>query len=636
MSALIGIAIPAGTFPLPLLPSLLLQHVPTHLPLPGESDGMVLWALPVVKLIFSLAAAGAIGTLVLTCIGLSPRTLEYRKALNFAAASAAVWTIASVASAILAYLDVAPGTSLFDNSFGPQFGFFLTTVGLGQTWMVTTLIAAAVTVLCLVVANVGAVALATVLAVMGLVPLTFNSHPNYGAAQGPAMAALGLHIISAAVWMGGLMALVAILSALKADRLVVVVRRFSTLALIFFIALAASGFLQATIIIGTFENLWSPYGFLVFAKVVALLVLGVAGFVQRRWLISRMASNQARSVKYFWVLVAGELLVLGIASGIAAALSRTDDPNPDVPTAYATLAEKIVDYPLPANPTLWHDLLETRFDPIWVLLCFAGIFVYLVGVRRLHRRGESWPRHRTVFWLVGILALLYVSNGGVNAYREFLFSAQTIAQMMLIAIIPLLFVLAAPLGLASQTIRSRTDGSRGGREWIMVIAGSRLITFATAPFAAAGILLASLAAFYYPPLLGWGITDHIGHQWTIVYFLFVGTLVATSVIRLRSLSPTSFSARLSAVAVVLATYTVLGIMLLTSTGLLQPDWYGVMAGPWGVDPLRDQQAGGAIVLSIGTLHSAVLAILIVRTRYPFRSRTPSSKAPEEIDSGGPR
>jgi putative copper resistance protein D len=634
MSALIGIAIPTGTFPLSLLPSFL-THVPAHLPLPGESAGMVLWVLPVVKLIFSLAAAGAIGTLVLTCIGLSPRTLEYRKALNFAAVSAAVWTMASVASAILAYLDVAPGVSLSDDSFGPQFGYFLTTVGLGQTWLMTVLIAAAVTVLCLVVANVGAVAWVTVLAVAGLVPLTFNSHPNFGAAQGPAMAALGLHIISAAVWMGGLTALVALRPALKAERLVVVVRRFSTLALIFFIVLAASGFLQTAILVGTFENLWSPYGLLVVSKGVALLVLGVAGFVQRRWLISRMASNQARSVKYFWALVAGELLVLGIASGLAAALTRTDDSSPDVPTAYATLAEKIVDYPLPAAPTLWHYLLEMRFDPIWVLLCCAGIFVYLAGVRRLHQRGESWPRHRTSFWLVGVLALLYVSNGGVNAYREFLFSAQTVAQMMLIAIIPLFLVLAAPLVLANQTIRSRTDGSRGGREWITVIAGSRLISLATTPFAAAGILLASLVAFYYPPLLGWGITDHIGHQWVIVYLLFVGTLVATSVIRSRALPPTSFVVRLSAVAMVIATYTILGIVLSTSTGLLQADWYGALAGPWGVDSLQDQQGGGVIVLSIGILHSVVLAILIVRTRYPDRSPTPSSKEPEEIESAGP-
>jgi cytochrome c oxidase assembly factor CtaG len=169
-----------------------------------------------------------------------------------------------------------------------------------------------------------------------------------------------------------------------------------------------------------------------------------------------------------------------------------------------------------------------------------------------------------------------------------------------------------------------------------VIAGSRLITLATTPFAAAGILLASLVAFYYPSLLGLSITDHIGHQWTIVYLLFVGMLVATSVIRPRALPPTSFAPQLSAVAMVLATYTVLGIVLFTSSRLLQPDWYGAMAGPWGVDPLHDQQAGGVIVLSIGILQSVVLAILIVRTRYPDRSRTRSSKAPEEVESAGPR
>jgi putative copper resistance protein D len=234
-----------------------------------------------------------------------------------------------------------------------------------------------------------------------------------------------------------------------------------------------------------------------------------------------------------------------------------------------------------------------------------------------------------VFWLVGVSGLLYVSNGGVNAYREFLFSAQTIAQMMLIAIVPIFLVLAAPLRLATQTVHSRTDGSRGGREWITVITDSRLLTLATTPFIAAGILVASLAAFYYPPLLGWSISDHIGHQWTIIFFLFVGILIAASAIR----PPSSVAARLSAVGVVAATYTVIGIALLTSTGLLVPDGYGALAEPWGVNPAQDQQTSGALVLSIGILHTIVLATLIIRDRPPVRARDLASSVPEEIGSG---
>ncbi|MDQ6751893.1 MAG: bifunctional copper resistance protein CopD/cytochrome c oxidase assembly protein [Actinomycetota bacterium] len=425
------------------------------------------------------------------------------------------------------------------------------------------------------------------------------------------------------------MALVAVRPALTADRLVLVARRYSTLALIVFIVLAASGYLKATIGIGTFENLWSPYGVLVLAKGAALLVLGLAGFVQRRWLISRMESKQGRSIKYFWTLVLAELLFLGIASGIAAALARVDDPNGNVPTAYTTLAEKMVDHQLPSSPTLWHYLLETRFDPIWVLLCCAAIFVYLVGVRRLHRRGESWPPHRTVFWLAGVVGLLYVSNGGVNAYRGFLFSAQTIAQMALTTLIPLLLVVGAPLALAGRAIRSRGDGSRGGREWILVIARSRLIAVATTPFAAAGVLLASLLAFYYPPLLGWSITNQIGHQWMILQSLLAGSLFVASVIRAPSPSSRSFPVRMMAVVVVLVTYVVLGIVLATGAGLLQPEWYGAMAGPWGVDPLKDQQAGGAVVLAIGTLQSTALAIIVMRTRYRHRSLTSSFEVSEE-------
>ena len=603
MSALTGLVVTAGTVSV--------SSWPSHSPLPGEPAGMVLWALPVVKLLFNLSAAGVLGTLVLTIFGLSPNTAAYRKALNFAAVSAAVWTAASVASAVLAYLDVAPSAALSDESFGPQFGYFLTTVSLGQTWLITTLIAAVVTVLCLLVAHISAVVGTTVVAIAGLVPLTFNSHPNFGADQGPAMAALGVHIIAAAVWMGGLMALVAIRKTLSADRLVAVIKRFSTLALVSFTALAASGLLQAAILIGALENWWSPYGFLVLAKVAALAVLGLAGFFHRRWLISHMATNQPQSTRYFWAFVVGELLILGIASGLAVGLTRTDDPSPDVPADYATLAERIVDYPLPADPTFWNFLTETRFDPVWVLLCVVATFTYLAGVHRLHRRGARWPRHRTALWLVGVAGLLYASNGGVNAYREFLFTAQTIAHMMLLAIVPLFLVLATPLRLATQTVHHRTDGSRGGGEWLTMITESRLAAFATTPVAAAGIFVASWAAFYYPPLLGWSISDPIGHQWMIVSALFVGIILAASAIR----SPSSIAARLSAVVVVAAIYTIAGVVLLTSAGLLQPDGYGALAKPWGVDPVQDQQASGALVLSIGVLHAIALAVIATSSRH---------------------
>ncbi|MCZ2402966.1 bifunctional copper resistance protein CopD/cytochrome c oxidase assembly protein [Paenarthrobacter sp. Z7-10] len=640
MSQLIRGAIPAGILAFTFGAALAaLNYGGVSFEAARGSDAMVLWVLPLAKLLFNISAAGTVGTLILICFALSPGTREYRRALNFAAAWAAVWTVTSAASAVLSYIDAAPGVLDFGNAFGPQFPLFLTTIGLGQTWSVTTLIAATVALGCLIVGNIGAVAMVGVLAAVGMVPLTLNSHPNYGANHEPGMAALGLHIISAAVWLGGMMALVAVRPFLRADRLVPVVRRYSTLALICYIVLAASGYLKATISIGSFENLWSPYGVLVLAKGAALLVLGAAGFLQRRWIVRAMESRGVGSIKYFWGLVAGELAFLGIASGIAAALARVDDPNGNVPSAYATLAENMVDHRLPAYPTLWHYLLETRFDPIWVLLCCVGIFAYVAGVRRLHRRGQRWPPHRTVSWLVGALALLYISNGGVNAYRGFLFSAHAITQMALLTIIPLLLVAGAPVALAGRAIRARGDGSRGGREWIRVIARSRLVVVATAPLAATGVLLASLLIFYYPPVLRWSISNQIGHQWMMVHLLLAGSLFVTSVIRGHSPFSRPSAGPLIAVGVVLVGFAVLGIALAAGTDLLQPQWYGAMGRPWGMDPLHDQQAGGTVVVIIAVLQTAGLAIMIARTRCLRPSHlTPSTGTEDQVPStsGGAR
>ena len=49
---------------------------------------------------------------------------------------------------------------------------------------------------------------------------------------------------------------------------------------------------------------------------------------------------------------------------------------------------------------------------LWVLLCGFGLFFYLAGVWRLHKRGDKWPIYRTICWLLGCLALIWVTSGG--------------------------------------------------------------------------------------------------------------------------------------------------------------------------------------------------------------------------------
>ena len=178
---LVRILIPAAILSVTLtaLAAALLYSGSTSDPL-AESDPAVAWALPAAKLMFNLSAAAIIGALVLACTALNPESPDYAKALNLAAVSAAVWAVVSAASTLLAYLDAANEPPVLDDAFGARFGVFVTSVGLGQIWLTTTLIAAVVTILCVAVRNIAFVGVVTGVAIGGLIPLTLNGYPNYG------------------------------------------------------------------------------------------------------------------------------------------------------------------------------------------------------------------------------------------------------------------------------------------------------------------------------------------------------------------------------------------------------------------------------------------------------------------------
>ena len=75
----------------------------------------VRWGLPIVKLFVNLGAAGTIGALVLTCFALSPKEREFNSALDFAAASAAFFTVASAATGFFTFLQVTNVPLSFDD-----------------------------------------------------------------------------------------------------------------------------------------------------------------------------------------------------------------------------------------------------------------------------------------------------------------------------------------------------------------------------------------------------------------------------------------------------------------------------------------------------------------------------------------
>ena len=115
----------------------------------ADPGPVVRWGLPVAKLLVNIGAAGTIGALVLAVFALSPREREFNVALDFSAASAAVFTVAAASTGFLTFLQVTNVSFSFDDRFSATMGQFFSQIEIGQAWLGTTLIAAVVTVLCL-------------------------------------------------------------------------------------------------------------------------------------------------------------------------------------------------------------------------------------------------------------------------------------------------------------------------------------------------------------------------------------------------------------------------------------------------------------------------------------------------------
>ncbi|MFD6054641.1 cytochrome c oxidase assembly protein [Agromyces sp. NPDC060279] len=587
----------------------------------------VRWSLPIAKLLVNLGAAGMIGSLVLALWALSPEREEFNAALDVAAASAAVMTVASAAAGLITFLDVTGVPFDLGERFGMQLGQFVTSIGLGQAWLMTTLVAAAVTVLCFAVRNHTALVFVAVLAVFSLVPLAQQGHAAGAAGHNQAITALGLHLVFAAVWLGGLLTIVLLQRRLAGERLVVVLARYSTVALICFIVVAISGYASAALRIGSWDALGTPYGILVVAKVGALIALGCFGALQRTWLIGRMQRKQLaaeasaggpktdasarKPFAEFWWFVVAELAFMGIASGVASALARTATPvSEDVAGDLArTPAEILTGELLPPWPDWYRFVTEWKPDLIWLLACGFGIFFYLAGVRRLRRRGDTWPIYRAVLWVSGLLLLAYLTSGGVNAYQEYLFSAHMLGHMGLTMAVPVLLVPGAPVTLIARAVQARKDGSRGGREWVLLAVHSKFAGIIANPFVAAALFVGSLWVFYYSPLFRWSMVDHIGHEWMITHFLITGYLFVQSLVGIDPVPyrlPYAF--RLLLLLGTMAFHAFFGLAIMMSTGLMLADWYGAMG--WGTDALADQQLGGGIAWSIGEIPTLALAVTV--------------------------
>ncbi|CAB4576071.1 unannotated protein [freshwater metagenome] len=603
LSILRSIAIVAFAALIAIVAGLLIGGATAPLAL-ADPGPFVRWGQPISKLILNLSMAVAVGSLVLSAFAANEEERRLLQPVSSWAAS--LWLGSSATYFILTYLNVSGSEISYGPVFSESLWLFASQIELGNLLAINLGIALllSLTTIAFQGQRMGAVNAAIALA--GLYPLAESGHASSDAGHALAVNSMLLHLVGVTIWVGGLVALFALFRT--GERASVLVSRYSTLALLAFVLVASSGMVSGFIRLYQPSDLFSPYGLLLMGKATLLIVLGLMGVRYRAGLVEKVKEKASA----FWSLVAFELFVMGAAMGLGTALAAT--PLPQNPNEFAPLtpAEILTGDPLPPELTPMGWLTVWDFDLLWLVVAVIGIAAYLFGVIRLRSRGDSWPIGRTVSWILGMLVLLYVTNGAPNAYQEFLFSMHMVGHMMLSMLVPVLLVPGAPVTLITRVQPARKDGSWGLREWALWAVHTPYAWLISHPLFAAFNFAMSLVLFYYTPLFRWATEEHLGHQWMIVHFLITGYLFVQSLIGVdpQPHKP-AFPLKLMLLIGTMAFHAFFGLGLMNEQSLLLADWFGSMGRTWGDDPLADQAAGGAFAWGVGEIPTIIITLMVV-------------------------
>nr|WP_245162082.1 cytochrome c oxidase assembly protein [Brevibacterium marinum] len=591
----------------------------------------VRFGLPAAKFVFNISMALTLGALMFALLILprargrgrsrkqaaaktgaaedEPLNGLWEKTLKIAEVASVVWTISAVGVLVLTMADTVGAQAYVD--FSNQLGVFLTQIAFGQLWTLIVVLIAVASTLCFGTRSYLGIAIAGVLGVGAMIPLALMGHSAEASGHSQAVNSIGLHLVGVTIWLGGLFVIAILGSDLaKSAQLRTTIERYSSFALIAFAVVAYSGVVNSLLRVHSFDDLMTPYGQVIVAKALGTILLGLIGFWHRQFVIRRLGAA-ASAAREFWRLIVVEFVIFGATMGLAVALSRSQPPVPQEPVGDPSPAEILTGEPLPPPPSFARYFTEWSLDPLWVVVAVGLSAAYIAGFVNLRRRGDTWPIHRLVSWLLGMVLLVYVTSGGVRVYGEIQFSAHMIQHMLLVMVVPLPMVLGAPITMLMRGTKARTDGSRGVREWVLWLVHTPYMRFFAHPIFASVNFAGSLVVFYYSGVMKYALEWHLGHELMIIHFLGAGYLFAQALIGIDpGVKRPAYPLRLLMLLITMAFHAFFGISIMSSEVLIEGDWFGNIGADWGYSAIEDQQLGGGIAWGIGEFPTLFIAIMV--------------------------
>jgi cytochrome c oxidase assembly factor CtaG len=323
------------------------------------------------------------------------------------------------------------------------------------------------------------------------------------------------------------------------------------------------------------------------------------------------------------------VLVVGAVAAISVMATR---PAPGLLVQPSTPWSVLLGYRLPYPPDALRLLTTWRFDPLLGVAAVIMAIAYLVGVRRLRRRGDRWPAARTASWVAGCVGMLVTSSSGLRAYGSAMFSVHMAEHMVWNMFLPALLVMGAPVTLALRALPTATGSSPGPREWLTRLLHSRVTRFVAHPVVAFLVFVVSLYVVYFTRLFDTLVRYHWGHEVMSIHFLVAGYLFFWLIIGVdpgpRQLP---YLARVGLLFAIMPFHAFFGIAAMTMTTLIGGTFYRYLALPWIGDLHHDQSLGGAIAWGTSELPVMIVVVALV-AQWARHDRRQAEREDRHADS----
>ena len=237
----------------------------TGLPDPGPVTTL---GLPFIRAAGEVAAVVAVGAFLLAAFLVPPQKngvldVDGYRAVRIGAVAAGAWAVCAALLVPLTISDVS-GQPITAHLNPATIWSLASLINIATAWRLTAVLAAAVMLAGLAVLRWSWTPLLLVGALATLIPLGLTGHSSAGGSHDLATNSLLIHLVAASLWAGGLLALLAhvIRGGQHAD---LAARRFSSIALWCFVAMAVSGIVNALVRVLPSDLLTTDYGRLVLA-----------------------------------------------------------------------------------------------------------------------------------------------------------------------------------------------------------------------------------------------------------------------------------------------------------------------------------------------------------------------------------